>query len=78
VRDQLGQESGATVYRAGDAASPVQQWGPLDDVVMGGASQSTLAVRQGAGEAGRPAGVFGGRVTEANNGGFASVSVFWA
>lgn len=73
VREQLGQERGATVYRAGDAASPVQQWGPLDDVVMGGASQSTLAVRQGAGEAGRPAGVFGGRVTEANNGGFASV-----
>ena len=50
----------------------------VDDVVMGGASQSTLAVRQGAGEAGRAAGGCGGRVTEANNGGFASVSVFWA
>ena len=45
----------------------------LDDVVMGGISESGFVVRQGAGEDGGPAGVFAGRVTTQNNGGFASV-----
>ena len=49
-------------------------WGPLDDVVMGGVSQSGFEVRQGAGEHGSPAGLFSGQVSSSNNGGFASVS----
>lgn len=49
-------------------------WGPLDDVVMGGVSQSGFEVRQGAGEQGQPAGVFSGQVSSSNNGGFASVN----
>ena len=50
-------------------------WGPLDDVVMGGVSQSGFEVRQGAGEGGQPSGVFSGQVSSSNNGGFASVSL---
>lgn len=40
---------------------------------MGGISESGFVIRQGAGEDGGPAGVFAGRVTSQNNGGFASV-----
>lgn len=61
------------VYIPGDPASPVGEWGALDDVVMGGASASGFSLRAGAGEGGAPAGVFAGFVTTANNGGFASV-----
>lgn len=49
-------------------------WGPLDDVVMGGVSQSGFEVRQGAGQQKGPAGIFSGQVSSSNNGGFASVS----
>ena len=49
-------------------------WGPLDDVVMGGVSESGFQVRGGAGEHGEPAGIFSGNVSSSNNGGFASVS----
>lgn len=48
-------------------------WGPLDDVVMGGVSESGFAVVSGAGENGQPAGIFSGLVSSSNNGGFASV-----
>ena len=50
------------------------EWGPLDDVVMGGVSQSRFSVQAGAGPDGGPAGVFSGQVSSANSGGFASVS----
>ena len=49
-------------------------WGPLDDVVMGGVSESGFAVVSNAGENGQPAGIFSGLVSSSNNGGFASVS----
>lgn len=49
-------------------------WGPLDDVVMGGVSESGFQVRSGAGEQGQAAGIFSGNVSSSNNGGFASVS----
>ena len=43
------------------------EWGPLDDVVMGGASKSDLA------PGGNFDGVWSGIVTTANNGGFAGI-----
>jgi Complex I intermediate-associated protein 30 (CIA30) len=43
------------------------EWGPLDDVVMGGASKSDLA------PGGNFDGVWSGFVTSANNGGFAGI-----
>lgn len=48
-------------------------FGPIDDVVMGGVSSSTLSVTPLGGEKGGAAGIFAGNVTQANNGGFASV-----
>lgn len=48
-------------------------WGPLDDVVMGGVSESGFELRQQGGESGGPVGVFSGIVSAANSGGFASV-----
>ena len=54
--------------------APAPEFGPLDDVVMGGASVSEFRVVQGAGEDGvSPGGVFTGTLTEAGGGGFASV-----
>ncbi|XP_010686246.2 protein HIGH CHLOROPHYLL FLUORESCENCE PHENOTYPE 173, chloroplastic isoform X2 [Beta vulgaris subsp. vulgaris] len=48
-------------------------WGALDDVVMGGVSQSTFVIDPKGGENGGAAGIFSGNVSTANNGGFTSV-----
>ena len=45
-------------------AGPTLEWGPLDDVVMGGVSQSTFAATGGAA-------TFSGTISTENNGGFA-------
>lgn len=55
------------------AAACTPAFGPLDDVVMGGASASEFRVVAGAGEGGAAGGVFTGTLTEAGGGGFASV-----
>jgi hypothetical protein len=54
-------------------ASALAAWGALDDTVMGGVSESGIRAVAGAGEGGSPAAVFSGRISTANNGGFASV-----
>ncbi|MQL75428.1 hypothetical protein Taro_007831 [Colocasia esculenta] len=48
-------------------------WGALDDVVMGGVSESTFLIDSTGNEDGGPTGVFKGIVSTANNGGFTSV-----
>ncbi|KHN48016.1 hypothetical protein glysoja_015486 [Glycine soja] len=48
-------------------------WGALDDVVMGGVSESTFQIDPSGGENGGPTGVFKGVVSTANNGGFTSI-----
>ncbi|KAL4444961.1 hypothetical protein ABPG77_004011 [Micractinium sp. CCAP 211/92] len=65
--------TGSRLLFSPDGRGAVQGWGSLDDVVMGGISESGFAIRQGVGEDGGPCGVFAGSVTTANNGGFASV-----
>jgi len=68
----LPKSSGQAIYTP-DGLSPAKEWGPVDDVVMGGVSASGFDVHPGAAEDGiSPAGVFAGNVTTANNGGFAS------
>ena len=57
---------GAILWNAPDL-NPELEWGPLDDVVMGGASKSDLA------PGGKFDGVWSGLVTTANNGGFAGI-----
>ena len=69
-----GGDASAGGYAIFDAATPSPlAFGSLDDVVMGGVSESSFAVTPGAGEGGGPAGVFSGVVRYENNGGFASV-----
>ena len=51
----------------------MERWGALDDVVMGGCSESGLYAAPGAGPKDADAVVFSGAVSEGNNGGFASV-----
>eukprot|EP00892_Ulva_mutabilis_P002707 jgi/Ulvmu1/12437/UM009_0089.1 len=67
---QLGVKEGVPILDTGSVES---RWGPLDDVVMGGVSQSGLYRVRGAGPAGQDVAVFRGNVSVANNGGFASV-----
>jgi uncharacterized protein YbjT (DUF2867 family) len=55
------------------AAGAGLAFGPIDDVVMGGVSRSTLSISPLGGEGGTSVGIFAGNVTQANNGGFASV-----
>lgn len=57
---------GSALYQISDT-EPELQWGPLDDVVMGGASKSDLI------PGGKFDGVWSGFVTTANNGGFAGI-----
>ncbi|KAL3146124.1 hypothetical protein ABBQ38_015471 [Trebouxia sp. C0009 RCD-2024] len=73
VQEHVGYRHGKAIFSA-DGQGLANVWGPLDDVVMGGVSQSGFEVRQGAGEGGQPSGVFSGQVSSSNNGGFASVS----
>lgn len=72
VKDRLGSKQGGALFEPADAASKVA-WGALDDVVMGGVSESELVITQGGGESGGPAGVFRGTVRTENSGGFTSV-----
>ena len=58
----------------GASAGPcVVNWGSLDDVVMGGVSESGMYAQPGGGPDGEDVAVFSGTVSESNNGGFASV-----
>lgn len=79
LKNRLPLEKGLPIYVPGEiSSSPVKEWGPVDDVVMGGVSSSALAVQQRSSNieatgAVSSTGVFAGMVTTANNGGFASV-----
>ncbi|KAL5555114.1 hypothetical protein UlMin_037350 [Ulmus minor] len=48
-------------------------WGALDDIVMGGVSESIFQIDRTSGENGQPIGIFKGFVSTANNGGFSSI-----
>jgi hypothetical protein len=76
VGPNLGLEGGRPVFDA--ASRDPLVFGPLDDVVMGGVSESAFTIVPGAGEGGggggpAPAGVFSGTLRFENSGGFASV-----
>lgn len=71
-KQSLGRAAGLQVFDAGGKGA-ARVWGPLDDVVMGGVSESGFEVRQHGAEHGGSVGLFNGIVSSANNGGFASV-----
>ncbi|KAL2524271.1 NAD(P)-binding Rossmann-fold superfamily protein [Abeliophyllum distichum] len=73
VKGSVGFHSGKLIFGFEDSSSRELAWGALDDVVMGGVSESTFQIDPNGGENGRPTGVFKGVVSTANNGGFTSI-----
>ncbi|XP_057949330.1 uncharacterized protein LOC131144612 isoform X2 [Malania oleifera] len=73
VKGIVGLQSGKLVYGFEDSSSRELAWGALDDVVMGGVSESTFQIDTTGGENGGPTGLFRGVVSTANNGGFTSI-----
>lgn len=73
VKENVGLRSGKLLFGYEGNSFKELPWGALDDVVMGGVSQSTFQIDLTGGENGGPTGVFKGIVTTANNGGFASI-----
>lgn len=74
LRPHLGLREGKRLFYISDSGVPAgPAWGALDDVVMGGVSESSLQVDLTGGEGGGATGVFRGTVSTGNGGGFASV-----
>lgn len=71
LKTKLPRANGLEIFNP--AAGHDLVFGPIDDVVMGGVSSSMLSKTPLGGEKGDAAGIFAGNVTQANNGGFASV-----
>nr|GEV26422.1 NAD(P)-binding Rossmann-fold superfamily protein [Tanacetum cinerariifolium] len=69
----VGLKSGKLVFGFEDGTSRDLPWGALDDVVMGGVSQSSFQIDPKGSENGGPTGLFKGIVSTANNGGFTSI-----
>lgn len=72
VKESVGLRTGKLVFGFEDSSSRPLSWGALDDVVMGGVSESTFVIDPSGGEDAKPTGIFKGNVTTANNGGFVS------
>lgn len=73
VKGNVGLRNGKLLYGSEGNSFKDLAWGALDDVVMGGVSESTLQIDPTGGEDGGPAGIFKGVVSTANNGGFTSI-----
>eukprot|EP00898_Chlorokybus_atmophyticus_P008474 jgi/Chlat1/8628/Chrsp86S00660 len=80
VRESLPQRRGKLLLGFDDDEVVGPEWGALDDVVMGGVSESALRVvrdyegeKEGGGDKPTSVAVFGGVVRTENRGGFASV-----
>jgi hypothetical protein len=72
VKEHVGLAEGKLIFSA-NGQGVTNTWGPLDDVVMGGVSESGFELKQTGAEDGGPVAVFSGLVSSANNGGFASI-----
>ncbi|KAL5989730.1 hypothetical protein ACLOJK_010624 [Asimina triloba] len=80
VKSNVGLQDGKLLFGFEDGFSGQLVWGALDDVVMGGVSESTFQIDPTGNEKGGPTGVFkgnlvvsAGTVSTANNGGFTSI-----
>ncbi|KAG9147209.1 hypothetical protein Leryth_018186 [Lithospermum erythrorhizon] len=73
VKGSVGVRTGKLVFGFEDNSSRELPWGALDDVVMGGVSESIFQIDPTGGESGGPTGLFKGSVSTANNGGFTSI-----
>ncbi|XP_075667080.1 protein HIGH CHLOROPHYLL FLUORESCENCE PHENOTYPE 173, chloroplastic [Castanea sativa] len=73
IKGSVGLRNGKLLFGFEDNNSRELAWGALDDVVMGGVSESTFQIDRRGSEIGGPTGVFKGVVSTANNGGFTSI-----
>ncbi|CAK7350378.1 unnamed protein product [Dovyalis caffra] len=73
VKGSVGLRNGVLLFGCEDNGFRDLAWGALDDVVMGGVSESTFLIDTTGGENGGPTGVFKGIVSTTNNGGFTSI-----
>ncbi|GLT80131.1 hypothetical protein SLA2020_515860 [Shorea laevis] len=73
VKDSVGLRSGKLLFGFEDGTFTELAWGALDDVVMGGVSESTFLIDRNGGENGGPTALFKGTVSTANMGGFTSI-----
>ncbi|KAG5562023.1 hypothetical protein RHGRI_004905 [Rhododendron griersonianum] len=73
VKASVGVRSGKLIYGYEGNSVKELAWGALDDIVMGGVSESSFQVDPTGGENGGPTGLFKGVVSTANNGGFTSI-----
>lgn len=73
VKESVGLRNGKLIFGYEDNNYRELAWGALDDVVMGGVSESTYQIDPKGSENGGPTGLFKGVVSAANNGGFTSI-----
>ncbi|MED6216443.1 hypothetical protein PIB30_007787 [Stylosanthes scabra] len=73
VKNNLGLRRGKLLFGFEGDNYRQLPWGALDDVVMGGVSESNFQIDPTGGERGGPTGIFKGVVSTANNGGFTSI-----
>nr|XP_009381202.1 PREDICTED: uncharacterized protein LOC103969413 [Musa acuminata subsp. malaccensis] len=73
VKNSVGLQDGELLFGFKGNITGKLIWGALDDVVMGGVSESGFQVDPKGNEDGGPTGLFKGVVSTANNGGFTSI-----
>ncbi|RWR96305.1 NADH:ubiquinone oxidoreductase intermediate-associated protein 30 [Cinnamomum micranthum f. kanehirae] len=73
VKRSVGLRDGKLLFGFEVGFSGELVWGSLDDVVMGGVSESAFQIDPTGNEYGGPTGLFKGTVSTANNGGFTSI-----
>ncbi|KAJ4782072.1 NAD(P)-binding Rossmann-fold superfamily protein [Rhynchospora pubera] len=73
VKNSVGLRDGKLLFGFQGKLSGKLIWGALDDVVMGGVSESLFQIDPTGSETGGPTGLFKGVVSTSNNGGFTSI-----
>ncbi|KAJ4788979.1 NAD(P)-binding Rossmann-fold superfamily protein [Rhynchospora pubera] len=73
VKNSVGLRDGKLLFGFQGNLSGKLIWGALDDVVMGGVSESLFQIDPTGSETGGPTGLFKGVVSTSNNGGFTSI-----
>ncbi|CAN6278079.1 unnamed protein product [Urochloa humidicola] len=73
IKNSVGLSEGKLLFGLKGNLSGKIVWGALDDVVMGGVSESAFQILPTGSETGGPTGLFKGTVSTSNNGGFTSI-----
>uniref|UniRef100_A0A0A9D9I4 NADH:ubiquinone oxidoreductase intermediate-associated protein 30 domain-containing protein n=1 Tax=Arundo donax TaxID=35708 RepID=A0A0A9D9I4_ARUDO len=73
IKNSVGLSEGKLLFGLKGNLSGKIVWGALDDVVMGGVSESTFQILPTGSETGGPTGLFKGTVSTSNNGRFTSI-----